>query len=80
MLIVYLPEQSWFGDYQILLKRETTFQVEAGEPNKDKSTSHNHFVQVYKMNGKTLLEILADYPVFNRFLLLRATHRRSQFM
>ena len=43
MMILHLPEQSWYGDFQILLKRESSFQLEAGQPNAN-STTAQHFV------------------------------------
>ena len=51
MLIVKLPEQSWFGDFQILLNLESTFQLEAGKPNEKAKLSQEGMVQIYKLKG-----------------------------
>ena len=37
-------------------------------------------VQVYKINAQVLLDIAHEYPLFRRFLLVRATNRRSHFI
>ena len=75
MLILHLPEQSWYGDFQIFLQRESVLQLEAGQPEPD-----THFVQVYKLKGSKLLEIIKQYPIFFRFAIIRASQRRSQFL
>ena len=79
MHIVNLPVCSWYGDFQILLDLESSFQLEAGSSKKNSSYGAN-IVQVYKLKGDTLLELAQDYPLFRRFLVVRATRRRSQFL
>ena len=37
-------------------------------------------VQVYKIEAKAFLDISSEYPIFRRFLLLRATQRRTHFI
>lgn len=80
LLIAKLPECSWFGDFQILLDLKSSFQLEAGKVSKKMLTEGSKFVQVYKVRAKTLIDLCMDYPLFRRFLLLRATQRRSHFL
>ena len=75
MLILHLPEQSWYGDFQIFLQRESVLQLEAGQPDPD-----SNFVQVYKLKGSKLLQIIKQYPIFFRFAIIRASQRRSHFL
>ena len=79
MHIVNLPVRSWFGDYQIMLNLESSFQLEAGKSHKN-SHYGKYIVQVYKINAEALLDIAQEYPLFRRFLLMRATKRRSHFI
>ena len=37
-------------------------------------------MQVYKIEAKVLLDISIEYPMFRRFLLIRATQRRTHFI
>ena len=56
ILIVKLKKQSWFGDFQIMLDLEMSFQLEAGEEDK----KHNRmagYIQVYNVSGDTLNEL-----------------------
>ena len=84
---INLPRYSWYGDFQILLNLNSTFQMEAAGCNrsnngktKDEAYNAKHnYVQVYRLSAKFLHNICQQYPNFKRFLLLRATERRSRF-
>lgn len=80
LLIARLFDHSWFGDYQILLEVESTFELEAGKVSRQNLEEGTNFIQVYKINGSILNEISHKYPEFRRFLLLRASQRRSHFL
>ena len=73
MHVVTLPTRSWYGDFQILLNIESTFQIEAGYAKKSKTNKVAGVLQIYKLNGETLLDLAAEYPIYRRFLILRAT-------
>ena len=77
MLIVKLPEKSWYGDFQILLDVDSTFQLEAD--NKPKSKIKD-MTQIHLLKAETLIKICKDHIQFRRFLVLRATMRRSMFI
>ena len=63
-----------------MLNIESTFQIEAGSPDKHGKHELRDFVQVYKIKAERLLQIIDYYPAFRRFMLLRATQRRSHFL
>ena len=73
LLIARLPECSWFGDYQILLDLESTFEMEAGKLSKQDRENGANFIQIYKLKANVLIDLSGKYPQFRRFLLLRAT-------
>ena len=82
LLVVRLPAKSWYGDAQILLNLVSSFQLEAGEINRkpnDKQGNVESYIHCYKLNGRTLTNICKEYPVFERFLIVRATQRRTYF-
>ena len=75
VMVVGLSERSWYGDYQIMLNLESSFQLEAG------SLNHNdQFVNVFKVKKELIIDLCTEYPLFRRFLMLRATQRRSYFV
>lgn len=80
MLVVKLPQRSWYGDFQILFNIESSFQLEAGEAKKSKENKIDGVLQLYKLNGETLIDLVANYPQYRQFLILRAAQRRSQFL
>lgn len=77
MHVVTLLEQSWYGDFQILLQMQSTFQLEAFIANKKEDS---HFIQVYTYNAKEMINLSLNYPSFRRFLVLRAAQRRAHFL
>ena len=38
------------------------------------------FVHIYSLKKAKLLELGAQYPLYRRFLMIRAAHRKSYFM
>ena len=82
-LLVSLPKCSWFGDFQLLLKLDSTFQLIAGEPdteNKGAKDGCQDLIQTYSIDGETLIELLQEQPSFHRFVLLRSVRRRAHFL
>lgn len=81
-LIVNLPTCSWYGDFQIMLDIKTTFELYASTEkpkdeggffgNNNKNSSPDKIL-TYTLDADTLIELCKQYPVFRRFLLLRAT-------
>ena len=70
-----LPEQSWYGDFQILLDHQDSYELLARPPNQQKTTSPglaNNAVQVYKLAASKLDSLCRDYRHFRRFLVMRA--------
>ena len=45
-----------------------------------KSYYDSNQVKVFKMPAETFLDLCNDYPDYRRFLLLRATMRRTHFL
>lgn len=77
-ILVRLHEQSWYGDFPILLDISSSFQLEAGKPpaqskNASSGDTNSKYVQVLKLNAETFKKILSSYPETRRNLLLRAT-------
>ena len=62
-----------------MLEVESTFELEAGKISRQKQEEGTNSIQVYKIKGSILNEISHKYPDFRRFLLLRASQRRSHF-
>ena len=80
--LVKLREGSWYGDYQIMLKVKSTWELEA-----TKEPKHNdHFAKipagkmhVFTLEDKKFMKIVNKYPVFRRFMLMRSKMRRCHF-
>lgn len=78
-----IPRYSWYGDFQILLAEESPFLVRAHLPRKKTKTGVGAIstgcVQVFKLQAKIFLRILAEYPEYQRFMTQRALERRAYF-
>lgn len=84
MVIVRLKEGSWYGDFQVLMDCESSFEVEAHKPfdvssHITKPQDAHRFIQVFKLNAEALVELTNEDLTFRRFLILRATQRRAHF-
>ena len=84
MVIVRLKEGSWYGDFQVLMDCESSFEVEAHKPfdvssHITKPQDAHSFIQVFKLNAEALVELTNEDLTFRRFLILRATQRRAHF-
>lgn len=85
--VVNLPRKSWYGDYQILLDMNSTFEVVADKvhnlkKNPDAKKVHDDLpgmTQVYLIDGECLLNLLDEQPEFKQVVLLRSMRRRSHF-
>ena len=76
--MLYLPEKSWFGDFNIFFDEPSHFLLEAKQTtNLAKGNQH---VEILKINCDTLKEISLQYPEWRKFLALRAIRRRAYFM
>ena len=83
-IVVRLPRRSWYGEFQILLNLDSSFQLEAGEVSRKHQKRTGFFedilIKVYLLPANVLLKLCDEYPQFRRFLLLRATMRRTHFL
>ena len=83
--IVRLFERSWYGDFQVFNDLESKLKLKAV---KDKKSLQNEaaqarfhgFVHILKLNGEDLKDLCYRYPIFSRFLVQRATYRRTYFI
>ena len=84
MVIVRLREGSWYGDFQVLMDCDSSFELEAHKPidvlsKLTKSEDAHSFIQVFKLKAESLVELASEDLTFRRFLILRATQRRAHF-
>ena len=81
--IVKLKEGSWFGDYQIMLKVRSSWDLQATKEPKDKGHSVAKIppglVQVFSLEKRKFKKIYHRYPPMRRWLRMRANLRRSHF-
>lgn len=60
ILIVTLPKQSWYGDFQIILDLDMSLQLEAGKSGNSKK--NKGYVQLYKLKSEDLTNLCNEYP------------------
>jgi len=68
-----LTERSWYGDFEVLLDQNSTFNLQAGV-NKD---SENPLVKIMSIDSTRFRRYADEYPSFRRFILLRSSVRRA---
>ena len=78
--IVSLLESSWYGDFQILLDVESSFQLVAADYNHKDNPQFKGFVHILSLKRTKLVKLCKMNPDWNDFLVIRASHRRSWFM
>ena len=80
--VVKLVEGSWFGDYNILFKLKSTFELEAKRligRSKSVTKLGDNKIQVFSLNCNKFLKISEQYPEFRRYCMMRANLRRAHF-
>jgi len=66
----HLPERSWYGDFQILLEVQSTFQLEAANysSKRNKSSkedkSRRAFIRTFSLAGHKFVELSNSYPSY----------------
>lgn len=76
---------AWFGDYQILLDVDSSWDLVAGS---DKELKAKHRVlgmppdtiMTYMLERETFLSIIHQYPSIRSFIVTRALVRRAHFL
>jgi len=78
--VVMLREGSWYGDYNILFKLKSTFELVA-KRFKGKSITKlaNDKIQIFSLKASKFLKICDEYPEFRRYCMMRANMRRAHF-
>lgn len=68
-----LIERSWYGEYQVLLNAESTFNMQAGV----NKSSDIPLVKIMSIDAVRFRRYADEYPTFRRFMLLRCSVRRA---
>ena len=82
--VTTLKKGSWFGDYQIMVNVESSWDLEAGgdhefdKSKKPKGVAPDHIL-VYTIRAERLRKILNRDPVFRSFVITRSVTRRAYF-
>mmetsp|Transcript_6488 Transcript_6488/g.5792 ORF Transcript_6488/g.5792 Transcript_6488/m.5792 type:complete len:175 (-) Transcript_6488:303-827(-) len=66
-----LPQQSFFGDYQVLLNLKSSYYLMTGET---PQTS-----LVFSLDGQYFLDLCDEFPIAKKFMTFRALLRRNHF-
>lgn len=72
---IKLPERSWFGDYQVMMGVNSTWNLIAGKNN----SSEQPLCKVMNIDAEIFRRYVNEYPDFRRFIILRSTVRRAYF-
>jgi len=72
-----LKERSWFGDFQVLMQVNSTWNLIAMK-NK-KQIANDPLVKIMHIEAGLFRRYVDEYPDFRRFLILRSTVRRAYF-
>ena len=79
--MVTLPEGSWYGDYQVLIKSSTAYELSVKTPTvKALNRIAEDQALVFDINGDKFLKICERYPDYKRFLMTRANLKRAYFI
>ena len=78
--MVTFSEGSWYGDYQVLIKTNTAYELSVKTPTiKALNRIAEDQALIFEINGDKLVKICERFPNFKRFLLTRANLRRAHF-
>ena len=78
--MVTFSEGSWYGDYQVLIKTNTAYELSVKSPTiKALNRIAEDQALIFEINGDKLIKICERFPNFKRFLLTRANLRRAYF-
>ena len=80
--VVTIPPGGWFGDYQILLNLRSSWDLEAGQKNKNEKISgiSDQQIQVFKLADTKFRKICDEYPDIRAHILTRSQLRRQFFL
>ena len=82
-VVVQLPAQSWYGDFQIILNMKSTFELSSGVPmrrTKRMKKQKDFKTQIFTIGADKFRELLDEDAEFKRCVTLRATKRRAHFL
>lgn len=72
---IKLGERSWFGDFQVLMQVNSTWNLIA----RKKDVKDDPLVKIMHIEAGLFRRYVDEYPDFRRFLILRSTVRRAYF-
>ena len=77
--VVTLSSGSWFGDYQILLKISSFWEVEVGRSANDEQVRGlaTYQSQLLEIDADKFRELIDQYPQFRSVVVTRANYRRT---
>ena len=81
---ITLKKGSWFGDFQIMLDKATTWDVQAGSDyewnshNRPLGMPHEHIL-TYVIDAEKFIKLANRYPKFRSHIVTRSVLRRSYF-